>query len=39
MEGRQPDAIAVTLDASVEDVLEATETCERWAREEGPTQP
>jgi hypothetical protein len=39
MEGRQPDAIADTLGVSVEAVLEATETYERWAREGGLSQP
>jgi hypothetical protein len=39
MEGRQPDAIADTLGVSVEEVLEATEAYDRWAREGGPTQP
>jgi hypothetical protein len=39
MEGREPAAIADMLGVNVEEVVEATETYERRAREGGPSQP
>ncbi len=39
MEGREPAAIADMLGVKVEEVVQAAETYERWAREGGPSQP